>query len=53
MFSNLKDVYDKVFVVDAINIDHIVSKLHYRVTVTVLVLFSALLGLQQVSVLNF
>ena len=45
-----KDVYDKVFTTEAVNIDNIVFKLHYRVTVTALVIFSVVLSLGQVSI---
>ena len=47
LFDGVKDVFDKVFNVDSINIDNFVCKLHYRVTVTILVVFSVLLSLGQ------
>ena len=52
LFDSFKDVYDKVFTTEAINVDHIVFKLHYRVTVTILVVVSVILGLGQVSIKN-
>ena len=50
LFDSFKDVYDKVFTTEAVNIDNIVFKLHYRVTVTALVIFSVVLSLGQVSI---
>mgnify|MGYP001366088637 CR=1 FL=1 len=50
LFGSFKDVYDKVFTTEAVNIDNIVFKLHYRVTVTALVIFSVVLSLGQVSI---
>jgi len=47
LFGSFKDVYDKVFTTEAVNIDNIVFKLHYRVTVTALVIFSVVLSLGQ------
>ena len=50
LFDSFKDIYDKIFTTEAVNIDNIVFKLHYRVTVTALVFFSVLLSLGQVSI---
>ena len=47
--EDLKGVYEGVFQTQAISTDHWVAKLHYRVTVTILVVFSFLLGLGQVG----
>ena len=49
LVDGVKDIYDKVFSVDDFNIDNLVSKLYYRITVTILVVFSVLLSLTQVS----
>ena len=49
LFGSFTKVFDKVFTAEAINIDNIVFKLHYRVTVTALVIFSVVLSLGQVS----
>ena len=48
LIEDIKSIHDKSFQVDGINIDNLVCKLHYRVTVTLLVLFSVLLSLGQV-----
>ena len=53
LFDSFKDVYDKVFTTEAVNIDNTVFKLHYRVTVTALVIFSVVLSLGQVSIKIF
>ena len=53
LIQDIKSIYDKSFQVDGINIDNLVCKLHYRVTVTVLVLFSVLLSLGQVRTYFF
>ena len=50
LFGSFKEVYDKVFTTEAVNIDNIVFKLHYQVTVTALVIFSIVLSLGQVSI---
>ena len=50
LIEDIKSIYDKSFQVGGINIDNLVCKLHYRVTVTVLVLFSFLLSLGQVRI---
>ena len=50
LFDSFKDVYDKVFTTEAVNIDSIVFKLHYRATVMALVGFSVVLSLGQVSI---
>ena len=49
LFEAVKGIYDKTLKVEAVNIDNFVNKLHHRVTVTVLVVFSVLLSLGQVS----
>ena len=49
LLDSFKDIYDKVFTTDAVNTDNLVFKLHYRVTVTSLVIFSVVLSLGQVS----
>lgn len=53
LFDSFKDVYDKIFVTGGINIDNIIFKLHYRVTVTALVIFSVVLSLGQVKTTIF
>lgn len=53
LFTSFKDVYDKVFSTEAVNIDNIIFKLHYRVTVTALVIFSVVLSLGQVSIKHY
>ena len=50
LFGSFTKVFDKVFTTEAINIDNIVFKLHYQVTVTALVIFSIVLSLGQVSI---
>lgn len=52
LFENVKKVYDEIFKVDQVNIDNLVAKLQYRVTVTGLIIFSVILSLGQV-ILNF
>ena len=51
LFSSVKEIYDKVLAVNDVNIDNLVTKLHCRATTTILVCYSFLLSLGQVSVL--
>ena len=48
LFDSFKDVYEKVFTTSSVNTDNLIFKLHYRVTVTALVIFSVVLSLGQV-----
>ena len=48
LFESIKKIYDQVLAVDSVNIDDLVTKLHYRVTTTILVCYSVLLSLGQV-----
>jgi len=47
LFDSFKDIYDKVFTTDTVSTDNLVFKLHYRATVTALVIFSVVLSLGQ------
>ena len=49
LFETFKKVYDNIFETNSVNTDNLVFKLHYRVTVTALVIFSVVLSLGQVS----
>ena len=48
LFDSFKDVYEKVFTTSSVNTDNLIFKLHYRVTVSALVIFSVVLSLGQV-----
>jgi len=47
LFDSFKGIYDEVFKTESVNTDNFVFKLNYRVTVTVLVIFSVVLSLGQ------
>ena len=54
LFGTIKsDVVDKVFAKEDATTDNVVSKLHYKVTVVALVIFSAILSLQQVIFVRY